>query len=162
MKDWSYLAALYDGEGCFHIRRQYQTKDHENFSNYFLMMPISMCSIKIMKWLLKNFGGVYYPVRKDERFKNPKPRWVWHPKGKKNKEALLLGLLPFLVEKVDQAKVALEFIRLNGQHPEERARLCDLLRSLKRESVETNTLDSMIESDLVREDESALLVTADA
>lgn len=150
--NWAYLAGLYDGEGCFHICKQPQTKG-VGFG-YRLDLPIAMSSLRTMKWLVANFGGSFSPVRKDSRYKSAKQMYRWLPMGnKERKELLLLGILPYLIEKQGQALVAVRFVRLDQKfHVEEREQLYQQLRQLKRTSVETDTLDSasteMIQSEL--------------
>jgi len=117
-------------------------------------MPIAMSSLKTMKWLVANFGGSYTLVKKDTRYRSAKQMYRWLPMGsKERKEQLILGFLPYLVEKGDQALVAIQFVRLDRKfHTEEREKLYQQLRQLKRTSVETDTLDSeeseMIQSEL--------------
>jgi hypothetical protein len=164
--NWAYLAALYDGEGCFHICRQPQSKG--TGVGYRLDMPIGMSSLKTMRWLVSNFGGSYTLVRKDTRFKSTKQMYRWLPMGnKERKEKVLLGILPYLVEKQDQALVALNFVRLDSSFNQEiREQLYQELRQLKRASVETDTLESeqsdKIQSELQSNLESVPQMTAEA
>lgn len=164
--NWAYLAALYDGEGCFHICRQPQYKG--SGVGYRLDMPIAMSSVKTMKWLVANFGGSYTLVKKDTRYKTAKQMYRWLPMGKKErKEKIILGILPYLVEKQDQALVALKFVRLDSSFNQEiREQLYQELRQLKRASVETDTLESeqsdKIQSELRSNPESAPQMTAEA
>lgn len=165
---WSYLAGFFDGEGCIHIADfvyPYAKPDRLQ-QVYRLDIHITQTDLRAAKWLLQNFGGVYY-TRQGSGNWSTAYRWV--PKGKKNKEELLLGILPYLIIKREQALVALEFLRLNGAtNPAKRAELAEKCRNYKTrgKSVTTNTLDpsieGMIESDLTGDCESAPLVTADA
>lgn len=166
-KDWSYLAGLFDGEGCIHIAEvTYRDRPYGLQLGYRLDMHITMTSREIVESLVREFGGVYYHQPAQNAKWNDAYRWV--PKGKRNKEELLLGLLPKLriQKKHEAAKIALEFLRLEGICPEARKELSDKCRLLTRrgKSLETNTLGSeqseMIESELQGDLERAPLVTA--
>lgn len=116
-----------------------------------------------MEWLVSNFGGVfYYTDLKHDGWKN---RYNWRPTGLKNKDILLLGILPYLILKREQAILALSYIRLNGRGTKEQyvslAERCSFLNQ-KGRSVETNTSDTStvkIESELVGDNKSELAVT---
>lgn len=162
---WPYLAGILDGEGCICLYRAKRTDCY----HCSLQVMIYNTSLTLMKWLVKNVGGRYY-TRSESGYggKPGKTQYVWHPSGRKNREEFLLGVLPYLVIKVEQAKVALEFLRLGEQTkaPEIREQLVNKCRLLNRgeESVETNTLndsfsESKIESELVGDDESVPVVT---
>lgn len=166
-KNWSYLAGLFDGEGCAHIAKvNYHGKGTANSEfGYRLDIHITMCNLTVVKWLVKHFGGVYYVKPSTNPKWNEAYRWV--PKGKRNKEELLLGILPYLIVKRSIAELSLEFLRLKGICPEVRESFYQKAHLLTKrgKSVETNMLDSdesprMIESDLIGDDESALPVTA--
>lgn len=129
---------------------------------YRVDIHLTTTCLKSAKWLVATFGGVYYATSHSNP--NWKDFYRWVPKGKANKEELLLSMLPYLIIKRDIALVALEFLRLDGQCPEERKRLCAKARLLTRrgKSLETNTLGSeqseKIESDLMGDHESAFAV----
>jgi hypothetical protein len=157
--DWAQLAMLFESEGCFHIAKQFQHRS--NCFGYRLDMVVCMAAPKIMKWLVENFGGTVRNKGKDKRYKNAKTLFEWKPMGEKaRKEILLLGMLPYLHDKKDQAVVCLAFVRApwGGEYKEPLYQIC---RDLKRESVETNTPDSnieMIESELISNDKNEFAV----
>ena len=170
---WSYLAGIFDGEGCISIRsKPYANVDYRNgkevtWHRSVLQIDIANTNEKLMKWLVSNFGGVYfYTDLGNAKWKN---RYNWHPKGRNNKEQFLLGILPYLVLKHEQVKLALEYIRLDGKGTKEQytelATKCSLLNQ-KGRSVTTNTQDSglpeKIESALQGDLESAPTVTLEA
>ena len=171
-RNWSYLAGLFDGEGCIHVAKvDYHGKGtaHSEYG-YRLDIHITMTHEPVVKWLVANFGGVYYGSSWNTEH-NPKwkPAYRWVPKGKKNKEELLLGILPYLIVKRSIALVGLEFLRLTGICPEKREAFFQQAKLLTQRgiSVETNTLDpdaslEKIESDLIGNYESAPAVTLDA
>jgi len=170
---WSYLAGIFDGEGCISISsKDRKVIDYRNgkeviWQRSVLQIDIANTNELLMKWLISNVGGVYfYTDLGNAKWKN---RYNWHPKGRKNKEEFLLGIIPYLVLKRDQAKLALAYIRLEGKGTktqyEELATKCSQLNQ-KGRSVTTNTQDpakaGMIESELVSNDESAPMVTLEA
>lgn len=158
--NWSYLAGIIDGEGTiciYYMKRQNRVQ---------CQIVIPNTSEKLMKWLVTNFGGKYdthFP--KDLHGFNRKPLFRWQPAGKKNREKLLLGTIPHLVIKREQAKLALEFERLGYGELTRRQEIATACSKLNNgdESVETNTLDSvtseMIESDLAGDCKSHPMVT---
>ena len=151
---WSYLAGIVDGEGtiCLYYMKA------QNRAQCQVVIPNT--SIALMKWLVTNFGGRFDTLLPKDSFGfNRKPLYRWQPAGKKNREKILLGVLPHLVIKKQQALLALEFERLGyGQlsKRQELAKACSKLNN-GDESVETNTLDSapaeMIESALMGDHE---------
>ena len=165
-KNWSYLAGIFDGEGCVHIAKIKAGED--NHTAYRLDVHITTTTEALAKWLLSTFGGVYYKI--DMSKQNPKwnDAYRWMPKGKRNKETLFLGILPYLIVKREPVKLAIEFARLEGICPEKRRALYEACGKLTRrgKSVETNTSEATqvakIESELVGNNESALPVTANA
>lgn len=166
-RNWSYLAGLFDGEGCIHIAKvDYHGKgtSHSEFG-YRVDIHITMTYEPVVKWLVANFGGVYYANHwNPEHNKNWKPAYRWVPKGKANKLALITGILPYLIVKREIAKVALEFFQLTGVCPDKREALYQKgkLLTQRGKSVETNTLGpetEKIESDLTGDCESAPMVT---
>jgi hypothetical protein len=161
--DWSYLAGLFDGEGTFSIYHQRQ------YESTAIRIEITNTKIELMEWLVQHFGGQYYSHRRS----SPKHciAYGWRPKGRTNSEHLLLGLLPYLVIKKEQAKVALEYVRLphnNGVDPElakQRKEMLTKMQSLNKRgslSVETNTQETSQEvkreSDLVGDSECERVV----
>jgi len=159
--DWSYLAAMFDGEGCITGTRYPRDAGKYKYLQTELLMSIKNTSLTLMKWLISNFGGVYYT---QEATGNQKTVYSWRPKGKKNKELILLGILPYLVIKPEQAKLGLEFLALPYGSTEKREQIVATLHKLnpRGKSVETNTLSSdvpeKIESELIGDYESAPVV----
>lgn len=161
---WSYLAGIFDGEGNFTLSAYYR-KDTPDRLRYSFQIGAKNTDLRLMKWLVSNFGGVYYSYQ-NKKHLDWKLSHIWRPKGRRNTENLILGILPYLVVKVEQAKLALEWIRLDGENnPTKRLEMVERMHKLNQRgtSVETNTLDSeeseMIEPDLISDDECAPVVT---
>jgi hypothetical protein len=179
---WAYLAALVDGEGCISISRRIKegeklTRIHKSRANtnpykmFSLRVAVANTNLDIMKWLIFNFGGVYYLKRKATD--KHKAGYEWRPKGRKNVKTLLSNILPWVVIKPQQVRNGLEYIEMtiNGErNPDKREQLylSNKILNKKGKSVETNTLDetcpkngllSKIESDLVGDHEKTDQVT---
>jgi hypothetical protein len=160
---FAYLAGLIDGEGSFCISRV-NTSFGYSFAR---CIVVANTDKKVMKWLVQNFGGrvKVFALRNPEKHKR---RLQWLPNGTKNLENLVLGILPYLVIKREQAKVFLEFIREDrSMSPEllqariaRKDQLCDKMHELNRKGpVETDTQDdcearSKIQSELMGDHES--------
>jgi hypothetical protein len=178
---WSYLAGLIDGEGCISIAHRIQegeklTRIHKTKANtnpykmFSLRISIANTYLPLMKWLIANFGGVYYQKR--EATDKHKAAYEWRPKGRNNVEKMLLGILPYMVIKREQTQIALDYVRmtLDGErNPDKREVLYLRAKALNQKGicVTTNTPDcpltgQMIESDLVGDYESAPTVMLDA
>ena len=190
---WSYLAGMVDGEGCISIWRtrarntNYAT-NKITYGSFNCRIQIYNTSEALMKWLIANFGGSYN-TRTNVGEKH-KISYNWRPKGANNTKKMLLGILPYLVIKREQATLALEYVEMPKGNPERRVQIYQRMRLLnqKGKTVTTNTLDNSpepntffagpdgilpaphysmlrpgdlkIESDLASDCESAPLVTA--
>jgi len=160
-RNWSYLAGLFDGEGCISICPR---RDKYNDNAFIFCIQITNTNTTLMKWLVEHFGGVYYSQDGKSRKSNWKPSYRWRVKGRRNEEEFLLGVLPYLVVKREQALLALEFVRMwQEKDPTRRNEIMTKMRELNHrgKSVETNTSDSeeeKIESVLVSDNKSDLAV----
>jgi len=149
--NWSYLAGLMDGEGHISLLKNRKHLKSDGFA-LTLNIGITNTNLPLMKWLVSNFGGVYYTRYSSD---NSNPRWSdrydWFPKGRKNKEELLLGVLPYLIIKREQAEIALEFLRLDySKNPEQRQVFVQRLNDLNRRGKSPTTNTSNISSDAVK------------
>jgi len=128
----------------------------------------------LIKWLVGKFGGKYR-IGVNESSKQAKawgsknkirPCYRWTMEGYRNQEQFLLAVLPYLVIKREQAKVALEWTRMiQVKNPAKRLELHQRMIALNAKSPTTNTptasTEAKIESDLMgnRHHESAPVVT---
>lgn len=166
----AYLAGFMDGEGSFSIVKTYQINERKDGSKhkcirYHLHIKIANTNLPVLEWIVLHFGG-QISAKKDWSPKWKK-RYDWTLTGHSRMEVMILALLPYLLIKREQALVALEFARLNGQEcPEERSRLRDKMLLLNNssqphsESLTTNMQDTeetvKIESELTGDRESEL------
>lgn len=147
---WSYVAGIFDGEGTASIASYTRTsvdgrgKGPYTYVQHEAKVCIKSTSIPLMKWLVGNFGGVFY--QQDNSKYGWKTSYSWQVKGHKNKENFLLGVLPYLIIKKEQALLVLEYLRMDGvSNPEKRKELAARCKQLNQvgTSVETNTLDPL-------------------
>ena len=149
---WSYLAAMFDAEGCINIARSRRSKTAGEtfYMNYVLQLDVYNSDIKLMKWLLQYFGGVYYSRNRNTQVTNWDKAHNWRPKGANNKKQILLGILPYLVIKREQAINALKYLDMQGtENPVEREKLYQNMRTLNQTgiTVETDTLNTQTPSE---------------
>ncbi len=151
------MAGIFDGEGTVNVVSQQEDWG----KHYIIQIWIYGTSEKLMKGLVKSFGGRYY-LRPPTNWAKL-PQYQWRPSGKKNREKFILGILPYSVIKEEQLKLALEFEQLpygSGKRREEIKNQISLLN--KGKSVTTNTPTStdveMRESVLISDYESDVSV----
>lgn len=148
---YGYLAGIIDGEGHIRIQRNViegRKKDGSDCVSFICSIGVRNTDLRLMRWLIQHFGGVYYPNAPV----NNKPHWKrsynWHLFGKNNLQDLLLAVMPYLQLKKEQATIALEFLRLeNHRSPEQRYKLWQRIAKLNARpkptaTVETNTPDT--------------------
>ena len=172
---WSYLAGMFDGEGTFSIyHHKGQSSTGKPYDSTAIRIEVTNTNVALMEWFVSHFGGQYYHHRRANL--KHKIAYGWRPKGRANSEQLLLGILPYLVIKKEQAKIALEYIRLphnNGFDETLAAKRKELLEKMQTlnkrgsESLTTNTQEASesiprwedqevkIESELMGDHESA-------
>ena len=168
---WSFLAGIFDGEGtlsCWRTKpRAHDYKESgKTYDSFNMRVTIPNTSLKLMKWLITNFGGVY-AVKREANEKH-KASYEWRPKGEGNTKQFLLGVLPYLVIKDEQAKLGLRYTDLPHKSPKEREEIYIKLSILNQKGPTTlttntpnNSYELKIESDLISDNESELVVTQD-
>lgn len=103
-----YLAGIIDGEGSINIT--YIKKRDE----YRLRIQVTNTDKRLIDWLSEHFGGHQYePVRLNNNSKWRR-RYEWFLYPKKETIPLLETLIPFLICKKEQAKVAIRFMQTIG------------------------------------------------
>jgi hypothetical protein len=178
-RSYAYMAGILDGEGCLGIYashykpgyfRTYKKRNSEISTRRVSLRPLYGCRIQVtncdrrlMDWIVDRFGGTVHNNGRREGI--AKTAWKWLLCGHKAQEKLLLGVLPYLVLKREQALILLEFIRMNGEYdPAKRQVFVDRLKILNRRGVpqEANTptasKEVMIESVPVGDNGSAITV----
>lgn len=105
--DLAYTAGIMDGEGCIHIRRQWD-KRYKGCYKYTMMVYLTSTDEWLPRWLQLAWGGSV--SLNDRRKENPKwkPAYQWSIASKKALE-FLLAILPYLILKKPQAEIAIAF-----------------------------------------------------
>jgi hypothetical protein len=133
-----------DGEGHISLLKNRKHLKSDGFA-LTLNVGITNTNLPLMKWLVSNFGGIYY-TRSSEN-PNWSDRYDWYVKGRKNKESMLLGILPYMIIKREQSEIALEFLRLDySKNPEQRQVLVQRLNDLNRRGKSPTTNTSSIDA----------------
>jgi hypothetical protein len=133
----AYVAGVMDGEGCISAAF---TPDNKP------MLRIRMGNNyrPLVQMFLDLYGGWFHT---QEAHDNTKEFYTWELTGKEKRESFLLQVLPYLITKRPQAKLALELVRLpSSPNRELRKKLCDAIRYLNAPK---------IQSVLIGDDESA-------
>lgn len=101
----AYLAGIIDGEGTINIT--YLKARNE----YRLRISVVNTNVRLIDWLSSNFGGLAYQAKRHQ-VKNPtwKDKWEWIYIPSRDRLDLLNALLPFMVIKDEQLKVALKYL----------------------------------------------------
>lgn len=120
---FSYLAGFMDGEGTFAIVKTFsvQRKPDGTKKKYIVYkLNISVCNTnkEVMEWIAKHFGGKVLDSANDNRNPKYKIRYAWHVTHRHRQKDFILGVLPYLVAKKEQAKLALEFIKTYRDEPQ--------------------------------------------
>jgi hypothetical protein len=141
-----------DGEGHITIGRSRPAEDAVRArpsggrsrcnGTWHFILNIGMTSTdeRLIKWIELHFGGKHYTDKRHQQ--NWKPALRWRVLGRKAQERLLLGILPYLVIKKEQAGLALDFIRMDGREDQAaRTFFYERFMTLNRRGVspETNT-----------------------
>jgi|SRR5690348_7467268 len=162
---WAYVASMLDAEGCVALSRTtLYTSSGKPYFGYDLKISIANCSMRLMKWLMKYFGGEFRPKQKGKL--GIRVCYEWFVNGGHSRiEWFLLGCIPYMLIKRDRANYALQFIRLNGQiNPQKRAELHVKMLSLNSGKIPTTNMSSTkksvkIESELTSDRKSESVVT---
>ncbi len=125
-KSWPYVAGILDAEGTIVIG--------ETNGGFYSKIKISNTNKKLMKWLVQNFGNVFYKNLNSRS--NRSVLYEWNCLANQQ-EAFLLGVLPFLLVKKPQALTLLEFRRTESL--EEKKKLCDRIKQQNQRLIENKT-----------------------
>jgi len=175
--NYALLARTIDTEGSMSIRRSVQKHNAQTgdpIYSYTASFRVHNTDIRLLQWCQKYFGGNIYSGHTwaEKHGKNWKPSKEWMLcLGNKRGEQLILAIMPYLLLKMKQAKLLLEFVRISEgrihvYRAAERERMWAEMKVLNKRGLTptTNTPDSSkgekIESDLAGDRESALQVTA--
>ena len=100
--EWAYLAGLIDGEGSFYV-----CYDRRN-DVYSLEVAIANTARSMIEWLLEHFGGTE-KLSGTPKHEGCPSQWAWVVRGRRA-APIIAGILPYLVVKVGQARLAEAFL----------------------------------------------------
>lgn len=137
------MAGMLDGDGCISIFIHWGKKRPNASTN--LAVSVYQENEPLMKWMVHHYGGKYYThVMKNSR----NPGYSWYPPRGKALEPFLLCIMPYLIIKREQAKLAIEYLRLGTKkNPEKRAELamrCSILNRKKSPEAIRQTVTSIL------------------
>ena len=139
----AYAAGIIDGEGC--ISSSIRRREDGRLANV-VRVHVTMCTARVPRWLQDNFGGSLhrYPAY-GRQGTSRRERDVWALSGRRA-APFLEAILPYLKEKQDQARIALEIISMLGRwggnlrrtpldEEQKRIALSDQLKRMKTEGM---------------------------
>ncbi len=97
----AYAAGLFDGEGCILISKNSK-------GSYWLQTRVTNTNRDILEWLKARFGGCIGVQGPAKGHKRVRPCWYWSQYSNGG-AAFLVEVMPHLIIKRKQAKVALQF-----------------------------------------------------
>jgi len=105
--NFAYAAGLFDGEGCIQIVND----KSQGWNSWKLMIQMTSTSIKSINKMIGLFGGSYREHRRGYDSDNMIPRFVAYHWALTSVNAYnaLKKIKPFLVEKKEQADIAMKF-----------------------------------------------------
>ena len=129
------LAAFVDGEGTIGIRKH---KDPSGCYVYQQGIQVANTDIRLIYWLVENFGGKFPKVVKDDR-ENRKDWYAWRLSSY-NSYKIIKNIIPYLLLKQEQADNAIKLYekvskwKYGGSHPrpEHKTKLCEELYQKNR------------------------------
>jgi hypothetical protein len=103
----AYAAGTIDSDGCIQLMR----RKGENEGNYSLRVSVSQVTESVPLWFVRNFGGKVYKFNPSKGSRQIVYRW-----GLESQKAadFLEKILPFLVEKIERAKVGIQYYSTVG------------------------------------------------
>ena len=123
---FSYTAGYVDGDGCFYIGKCINNKSGK--IKYQSSLIISSTNDKVLKFFHKTHGGTTSLSDTRSKFQGQKPQYHFTVRSNKAKKLTEL-IIPYLVEKQEQAKIFCKFI--NTSNIEEKESLIFLMKDLK-------------------------------
>src|SRR6266852_6181553 len=98
---WIRVAVYIDGEGGLDINSSlHHSTAGTPCTVYMCRVHVTNASMRLMKWLVKNFGGAFNVHNRSDQNPNHQQCYRWYFKGGQKKlEKFLLAILPYLLIK---------------------------------------------------------------
>lgn len=132
----AYFAGMFDGEGSSYILRAKQGKQ-SRCNGFFYRASVSLGSTcpEVADALCQIYGGV---VRKRPPHKGTRWMYEWDVKDNRRKKIFLLSILPYLITKLKQSKIVLNFVCIGDRpSPEKRKKMWLECSKLNGKKIET-------------------------
>lgn len=100
-KTIAYIAGYIDGDGCFFINKE------SNLTKYRAKIIISSTNYKILEFFKNNFGGFIIEIPFYNQNWKKQFQWIINAKSSMT---LSCKLLPFLIERKQEAKIFIKFV----------------------------------------------------
>ncbi len=112
---WAYLAGLFDGEGCVALT-QTRSLSNPRLIRHYARVVVSNCYVPMLHWIRANFGGCVSVSNANREATGRKPSAMWISHKPSHSMQILNGMLPYLLYKHSEARIALTlFERLADQ-----------------------------------------------
>ena len=149
-KAWPYVAGLLDAEGTIYVAVD---KRPNGIIGISLQIIITNTDLRIMKWLVSNFGGKFYRKKNQRGYStiNSPDIYFWYVFGKANQEAFLLGILTHLRAKKQECVLALEFVRMSGWNKERKLQIAAEVKAVKIGDVLKDRQENLVRLSLKEE-----------
>jgi hypothetical protein len=131
-KAWPYMAGIMDSEGSISLSVSRKSSGYEGFN---LMIQVTNTDRRLIDWIVSNFGGAVCAEIKKNSFTPGSKIFRWVVYGREIQEQFLLGVLPYLVIKKEQASTGLSFLRLGRGDNAERKQLWTEMKRLNQTPV---------------------------
>ena len=107
MVDAKYLAGFFDGEGCIDVQRMYSKGKYagRTYVRPRVRIGLAISGLPVLEALQSEFGG--YIGKQYGATANSQPRRSWDVTAKQDVIRVLETILPYLILKKEQAKLAL-------------------------------------------------------
>ena len=139
--DHAYLSGIFDGEGSISLHQSTRTSETKHYAKF---VAVTNTCLPLLQLFKSSYGGT---IREK---KQPNKRcYEWNLRGNEEIEAFLLSVLPYSIVKRPRALLMLEFVRLQGERPDDRSALYEKFRKL----ITTKNAKAMIQSDLMGDHE---------
>ena len=114
--DRAYLAGFFDGDGCINISKSHPK--HSKSPRHVLQVVVAQADRVFLEWWAEQtgLGKVYEDIAQRKVVPMRQRMYHWRMTGQQAEDLLRL-MLPFLIVKLPQARIALEFrkIKHNNQ-----------------------------------------------
>lgn len=104
---FAYIAGYFDGDACFYCRKETDKRDKRIY--YRCGIQVTSTNPEIIQYLKDQFGGSFCQSNRHKTQINWKPEYCFHLQGKQAYK-LAKDVLPYLVEKKDEASIICKFI----------------------------------------------------